>query len=61
MNVYLQSELSNMISLVKSFEKVCYLSTKKDDNMISKEEEKQLKKIKKASKRFVKELTKLSD
>ena len=61
MNVYLQSELSNMISLVNSFEKVCYLSTKKDDNMISKEEEKQLKKIKKASKRFVKELTKLSD
>lgn len=60
MNVFLEAEITNMISLVKTFEKTCYINAKKDDNIISKEEEKQLKMIQKASSEFIKKLSKIS-
>ena len=47
-----------MISTTQLFLKSCNIAAKKDDGKISKEEEKALKKIEKATTTFIKELEK---
>lgn len=56
MNSFIQAQILNITTMTKSFEQACELAAMKDDGKISREEEKQLKKIKAASQRFRKEL-----
>lgn len=58
-NQLIHTQIANTISLVKVFQNACKIAAKKDDGVISKEEERQLKAINKASMKFVKELTKI--
>lgn len=59
MNHYIDAQCKNMIATVNTFEYACQLAATKDDGIISKEEEKQLKKIMSAAKRFKDELSKI--
>lgn len=56
MNSYIHAQILNMIAMVRVFEQSCQSAATKDDGKISREEEKQLKKIKIASQKFIKEL-----
>lgn len=56
MNSYIHAQILNMIAMVRVFEQACQSAATKDDGKISREEEKQLKKIKTASQKFIKEL-----
>ncbi len=56
MNSYIQAQILNITTMTKTFEQACELAAMKDDGKLSREEEKQLKKIKAASQRFRKEL-----
>ena len=56
MNSYIKAQILNITTMTKTFEQACELAAMKDDGKISREEEKQLKKIKAASQKFRKEL-----
>lgn len=56
MNSYIRAQILNITTMTKTFEQACEMAAIKDDGKISREEEKQLKKIKAASQRFRKEL-----
>ena len=56
MNSYIQAQILNIITMTKTFEQACEMAALKDDGKISREEEKQLKKIKVAAQKFRKEL-----
>ena len=56
MNTYIKSQIDNMLMITKNFEQACDLAALQDDNMKSREEEKQLKKLHKAIANFRKEL-----
>lgn len=56
MNSYIRAQILNITTMTKTFEQACEMAAIKDDGKISREEEKQLKKIKTASQRFIKEL-----
>ena len=56
MNSYINAQILNMIAMVRVFEQSCQNAATKDDGKISRYEEKQLKKIKIASQKFIKEL-----
>lgn len=56
MNSYIDAQILNMIAMVRVFEHSCEYAAAKDDGKISREEEKQLKKIKGATQKFIKEL-----
>lgn len=56
MNFYIDAQITNMIAMTKTFEQSCELAAVKNDGVTSKEEEKQLKKIKAATQKFRKEL-----
>lgn len=60
MNYYIDAQIKNMIALTSNFENACTLAARKDDGQISRDEEKQLKKIKAAAQRFKKDLEKLN-
>ena len=59
MNPYIEAQIYNIKSMVKVFNQSCEMAAIKDDGQISKEEAKQLKKIKLASEAFCKELEKI--
>ena len=59
MNSYITAQIANMKSMVKTFEQSCQLAASKDDGKIDKNELKTLKRIERASKRFIAELDKL--
>lgn len=59
MNYYIDAQCKNMIAMVNTFEQACTMAASKDDGTISKEEEKQLKKIHAAAKKFKDELSKI--
>lgn len=59
MNYYIDAQCKNMIAMVKTFEQACTMAATKDDGTLSKEEEKQLKKIRAAAKRFKDKLNKI--
>ena len=56
MNSYIKAQILNITTMTKTFEQACEMVAMKDDGKISREEEKQLKKIKAASQKFRKEL-----
>ena len=56
MNQYIDSQISNMKIMVKTFEQSCKMAALKNDGTIDKAEDKQLKKIGIACQRFIKEL-----
>ena len=56
MNTYIKMQLNTMIQYLDSFEQACEIAASKDDGMIDRREEKQLKRIKKAVARFKREL-----
>lgn len=56
MNDYIDAQILNMIAMTKVFEHSCEKAALKDDGKIDQEEEKQLKKIKNAARKFIKEL-----
>ncbi|MBQ1521135.1 MAG: hypothetical protein IIZ74_00030 [Erysipelotrichaceae bacterium] len=59
MNSYIKMQLNTMIQYVDSFQQACELAAIKDDGIVDRKEEKQLKKIRKAVARFRKELEKI--
>lgn len=56
MNSYIKAQILNITTITKTFEQACEMAAMKDDGKISREEEKQLKKIEAASQKFRKEL-----
>ena len=61
MNAYMKMQIRTMIQYVTSFEKSCELAAQQDDGQIDRREEKQLAKIRAASRYFIKELEKIID
>ena len=59
MNSYVDAQCKHIITMVDVFENACLMAVSKDDGKISKDEEKILKKIKKATTRFKAELNNL--
>lgn len=56
MNLYIKSQISNMTTMGNAFKKACHLAATQDDGKINREEEKILKKLDKATDRFLKEI-----
>lgn len=56
MNSYIQAQIVNITTITKTFEHACEMAALKDDGKVSREEERQLKKIKAASQRFIRDL-----
>ena len=56
MNTYIRMQIENAIVFTQSFLKSCELAALKDDGTVSKEEERQLKEIRKAAEMFTKRL-----
>ena len=60
MNSYMQLQIKNQILEVENFYKLLRGAAKKDDGIIDDEEKKILKKIKKASEKYIKAMKKFS-
>ena len=58
MNTYIHAQIMNMQAMVQTFERSCEMAAMKDDGKISREEAKQIKKIKAAAQAFCRELEK---
>lgn len=56
MNYYIEAQITNMITIAKTFEHSCRMAATKDDGTIDRIEEKQLKQITKATQKFIKDL-----
>ena len=56
MNTYLNMQIQNMINALDSFDTGCELAAVQDDGVVSKEEEKMLKTLKKATEQYRKTL-----
>ena len=56
MNTFIESQVQNMLLMVKTFESSCDMAAKSDDGEVSREEAKTLKKIHKAVAAFTKDL-----
>jgi hypothetical protein len=61
MNHYIHAQILNMQAMTKTFLQSCEMASMKDDGQISKDEAKQLKKIKAATEQFYKELERIKD
>lgn len=59
MNTYIDAQCKNMIAMVRTFETACKIAATKDDGSTSKAEEKQLRKVRDAAQKFIKELEKI--
>ncbi|MBQ8129235.1 MAG: hypothetical protein IJ175_03180 [Clostridia bacterium] len=59
MNTYIKAQISNIITMCNVFKKSCELAAKKDDGIVNREEQKQLKEINKAVEEFIKKLEKI--
>ena len=59
MNEYIKAQIMNMTTIVRTFAHSCQMAAQKNDGKIDAEEEKQLKKINKASENFIKQLNKI--
>lgn len=58
MNFYIESEKLNMANMLQHFLTTIEMAAMKDDGVISKEEEKEIKRLRKAADAFIKELNK---
>ena len=59
MNDYITAQITNMQTMVKTFEHSCKMAAMKNDGQTDKNEKKTIKKIEAASKRFISDLEKL--
>jgi hypothetical protein len=59
MNSYIDAQIKNISAMINVFVQSCEMGATKDDGKISREEEKTLAKIKKASEKFKTEINKL--
>lgn len=59
MNTYIEMQITNMKMMLNTFTRSCELAAKNDDGKISREEQKQIDKIKAATKKFEKELSEI--
>lgn len=59
MNPYIKMQVNNIKSMVETFKQSCEFAAKQDDGTISKEEQKILNQINKASISFLKDLEKI--
>ena len=59
MNPYIAAQMFNIQSMAKVFVQSCEMAALKDDGKISREEAKQLNKIRTATEKFCKELEKI--
>ncbi len=59
MNRFMQSQVNNALLSLKTLDKSIEMAASKDDGVISKEEMKQIQKIRKAITRFEREMEKL--
>lgn len=56
MNQYISAQIVNMVTMAKTFNQSCKMAATKDDGLIDRQEEKQIKKINAAVEKFIKEL-----
>lgn len=56
MNYYIEAQITNIVSMARTFEASCKMAALKNDGTIDKEEEKALKKISAATQKFIKDL-----
>ena len=61
MNTYIYAQILNMQAMANTFERSCEMAAMKDDGKISRDEEKQLKRIKAAVQAFQKEMEKVKN
>lgn len=59
MNSYIKMQLNTMIQYLDSFEQACELAASKDDGEIDRNEQKQLRKIRKSVECFRRDLEKI--
>lgn len=59
MNPYIKTQINNIMAMVTTFEQACEIATIQDDKIISHEEVKALRHIKKANLHYLKELSKI--
>lgn len=59
MNLFIENQCRNMIQSIQVFKQSCEFAAKRDDGKVSKDEEKTLKQITKASDEFTKEIEKI--
>ena len=59
MNEYIRAQIGHMTALVKTFEQSCAMAAQRDDGRIDKKEAQQLKKIREASEKFIRQLAKI--
>ena len=59
MNVYIESQIMNMIASVKNFTAASRMAASQDDGTVSRDEEKQLRKLEKAAAKFISELERI--
>lgn len=59
MNTYIDAQITNMITIVKTFEMSCTMTATENDGHINSAEAKQLKKIHKAAEHFIHQLEKI--
>lgn len=59
MNQYIENQISNMVTMAKTFEQACKMSALKNDGIIEKDEQRQLAKINKVTERFISDLKKI--
>lgn len=51
-NRYMRAQCKNMMAMIAAFTQACELAAKEDDGVLSKSEERELKKIRAAAARF---------
>lgn len=56
MNIFIKSQITNMLNMTDTFKNSCKLAALQDDGVMSKEEEKQIKEIIEATDKFQKAL-----
>ena len=59
MNEYIDAQCKQMIAMVRTFEHTCEVAARKDDGIVSTEEEKALKKIHAAGQKYIAQLSKI--
>ena len=59
MNEFMKSQVNNALLSLKTLDKSIELAAVQDDGVMSKEEQKQVKRIRKAIRRFEKEMAKM--
>ena len=59
MNQFIAGQCRNMLNTVNLFKQSCEMAAKRDDGKISKDEEKTLSRIKKATDSFTKEIERI--